>query len=134
MRNFVRRHKILTGSIAVLAGLILWSVIWSVTASARGELVARYDISRGYYEVQGYGLPDPWRPEYARLLQARYGVKFRTVALCIVSRTLVAYADSYDTVSIAAINRKFGHDVFEECWQEARRNWEQTHRSAKQGS
>lgn len=134
MRNFVRKHKILSGSIAVVVGLILWSTIWSVTASARGDLVARYDVSRGHYEVQGYGLPDPWRPEYARLLQERYGVKFRTVALCIVSRTLVAYVDSYDSVSTAAINRKFGHDVFEECWQEARKNWEKGHRLANRGS
>jgi len=131
MRSFVLRHKILTGSTAVVAILTLWSVIWSVTASARGEFVARYDISRGHYEVQGYGSPVPWRPEYAQLLQERYGVKFRTVAFCIVSKTLVAYVDSYDAVSTAAINSKFGHDVFEECWQEARKNWEQAHRSAK---
>jgi len=130
MRNFVCKHKILTGSTIVVAGLILWSLIWFVTASPRGKWVARYDIYRGHYEVQGYGLPDPWRPEYTRLLQERYGIKFRTVALCIVSRTLVAYVDSYDSVSTAAINRKFGHDVFQECWQEARKNWEQAHKLA----
>src|SRR3954452_713817 len=123
MRNFVRKHIMLTASIAALVTLILCSALWSATASARGEMVARYDISRGHYEVQGYGLPDPWRPEYARLLQERYRVKFRTVALCIASRTLVTYVDSYDTVSTAAIHRKFGHDVFEECWLEARKNW-----------
>jgi hypothetical protein len=134
MRNLIRRHRILVGAVALAACLILWSVLLSVTASARGELAARYDISRGHYDVLGYGLPDPWRNEYARLLQERYGVKFRTIALCIVSRTLVAYADSYDTVSTTAINRKFGHDVFEECGQEARKNWEQAHRSAMSGS
>jgi hypothetical protein len=90
MRSFVRKHRMLTSSIAALAALILCSALWSATASVRGEMVARYDISRGHYEVQGYGLPVPWRPEYARLLQERYGVKFRTVALCIVSTALVA--------------------------------------------
>jgi len=134
MRDFVRKHKILTGSIALVAGLIIWSVFWSVTASARGELVARYDISRGHYEVQGYGLPVPWRPEYARLLQERYGVNFRTVALCIVSTTLVSYVDSYNKVSAEAVNRKFGHDVFKECSDDARQKWDAAHKTAKGGS
>lgn len=134
MRSFVRKHRMLTASIAAVGGLILGSVIWSVTASARGELVARYDISRGHYEVQGYGLPVPWRPQYARLLQERYGVKFRTVALCIVSTALVAYVDSYNRVSTAAVNRKFGHDVFKECSDEARQKWDVAHKTAKRGS
>lgn len=133
MRSFVRKHRMLTAVIAVVGGLILWSAIWSVTASARGELVARYDISRGHYEVQGYGLPVPWRPDYARLLHERYGVTFRTVALCIASTTLVAYVDSYNKVSTEAVNRKFGHDVFKECSEEARKKWQETRRSAKEG-
>ena len=134
MRSFVRKHRMLTASIAAVGGLILGSVIWSVTASARGELVARYDISRGHYEVQGYGLPVPWRPQYVRLLQERYGIKFRTVALCIVSTALVAYVDSYNRVSTAAVNRKFGHDVFKECSDEARQKWDVAHKTAKRGS
>lgn len=90
-------------------------------------MVARFDIARGRYEVQGYGLPMPWRAEYAGLLQRRYGVNFRTVALCIVSRSLVAYVDSYNHVSVRAVNRRFGHDVFKECAEEARKNWELVH-------
>jgi len=134
MRNFVRKHKILTGSIAVVVGLILWSGIRSVTASARGELVARYDVYRGALRGIGLWSSRPWRPEYAQLLQERYGSNFVRWLLCIVSRTLVAYVDSYDTRQHCPINRKFGHDVFEECWQEARKNWEQAHRSARRGS
>lgn len=130
MRNFVRKHKVLTASIAAVACFILWQALWSTTASARGEMVARYDISRGHYEVLGYGLPVAWRPEYARLLQERYGIKFRAVAGCIVSTGLVAYVDSYDRVSAEAVNRKFGHDVFKECSEEARDSWKQAHKSA----
>ena len=94
--------------------------------------MARYYISRGHYEVLGYGLPVPWRPEYARLLQERYGVKFCTVALCIVSTSLDAYVDSYNRVSTEASNRKFGHDVFEECSNEARKKWEESRKLAWQ--
>jgi hypothetical protein len=132
MADFVRKHKLLMASIAAVAGLILCSALWSATASARGEMVARYDISRGHNEVLGYGLPVPWRPEYARLLHERYGVKFRTVALCIVSTTLVAYVDSYNRVSAEAVKRRFGHDVFKECSEEARKKWEDYRKLAKE--
>jgi hypothetical protein len=84
-------------------------------------MAAGRDTTRDRYELLGYGLPVPWRHEYARLLRAHYGIRFRTVALCIVSNDLVVYADSYNRVSMAAANRKFGHDVFKECAEEAER-------------
>jgi hypothetical protein len=122
----VRRHKWLA-MVAVFTGMVLLTIAWSVSASVRGQMVARFDVARGYYEVQGYGLPVPWREEYAQLLEHRYGVRFRTVALCIVSESLVAYVDSYNDVSMRAVNRMFGRDVFKECADEARRNWAKTH-------
>jgi hypothetical protein len=90
------------------------------TAPIRGRLAAHFDVRRGHYVVLAYGLPPEWRPEYAQLLKERYGIDVRTVALCIISETLRSYADSYDKVSIAAVKRKFGHDVFEECAEVAR--------------
>jgi hypothetical protein len=84
---------------------------------------ARRDIAQGHYEVLGYGLPSPWRHEYVRLLKERYGIRYCTVALCIVSEDLLAYADNYNKLSVAAANRKFKHDVFKECAEEAERSW-----------
>jgi hypothetical protein len=101
-------------------------------APAHGGMSARYDVYRGHYEVLGYGLPVPWRPEYARLLQQRYGVSFRPVAGCIVSTALVAYVDSYNSVSTEAVNHKFGHEVFKECSEDVRNSWEQARKSANQ--
>jgi hypothetical protein len=86
-------------------------------------VAAGHDTTRNRYEELGYGLPVPWRHEYVRLLRERYGIRFRTVALCTVTNDLVAYADSYNRVSMAAANRKFGHDVFKECAEEAERTW-----------
>jgi len=40
---------------------------------------------------------------------------------CIVSAPLMGYVDSYDAVSTDAANRKFGHDVFKDAWDEAQR-------------
>jgi hypothetical protein len=130
MQNCVRRHKLLAIDTAAVCA-ILCSVLWSATGSFRGGLVARYDISRGNYEVLGYGLPVAWRPEYARLLAQRYGVRFHSVAGCVVSPGLVAYVDAYDKASASAINQKFGHDIFEECSREARENWQQSRKLAK---
>jgi len=124
MRAFVRNHKTgisVIGLIFLVVGLL---EAWGFTAPARGHLSARFDLSRGHYRVLAYGLPSPWRPEYARLLRERYGIEIRTVALCIVSRTLVSYADGYNEVSAAAANRKFGHDVFKECAEAASQSWE----------
>jgi hypothetical protein len=119
VKHFIWKHKILS-TVVLLAGA--WT-LWSLFASMRGELAARFDIARGHYEIEAYGLPVPWRPEYARLLNERHGVRVHTVALCIVSQSLRSYADSYNRVSVAAVNRKFGRDVFKECADDADRNW-----------
>jgi hypothetical protein len=106
--------------LGILGLLVCAELIREYTAPARGHLVAHFDVRRGHYIVLAYGLPSEWRPQYAQLLQERYGIEVRTVALCIVSETLRSYADSYDEVSIAAANQKFGHDVFKECAEAAR--------------
>lgn len=71
-----------------LGSLFLFSWLWSISAPFRGEIEARCDIALGRYEVLGYGLLGSWRHEYARLLRERYSIRFRTVALCIVSEDL----------------------------------------------
>ena len=93
---------------------------------------ARRDIAQGHYEMLGYGLPSPWRHEYVRMLKERYGIRYCTVALCIVSEDLLAYADNYNKLSVAAANRKFKHDVFKECAEEAERSWKAKLESASE--
>jgi len=126
MWSCVRNRKRLAVVATFMSSLVLWAVLWTAAAPVRGQLDARFEIARGHYEVLGYGLPAPWRAEYVRLLRERYGIDFRPVALCIVSRTLVAYVAGYNGESTAAANRKFGHDVFEECVEDARKSWQQS--------
>ena len=126
MLGCVRNYKRLALVATFASSLVLLAVLQSAAAPVRGQLDARFDIARGHYEVLGYGLPAPWRAEYVRLLRERYGINFRSVALCIVSTTLVAYVEGYNGESTAAANRKFGHDVFEECVEDARKSWEQS--------
>jgi len=99
--------------------LVALAIIWSATAGLRGKLTARYDVHQGHYYILAYGLAPAARAEYARLLNERYGIELRKVADCIVSESLISYVDNYDHVSAAAAKRKFGHDVFEECWKDA---------------
>lgn len=73
--------------------------------------------------MQTYGL-NPWADEYSRLLKQRYGIETHAMALCVVSDGVMLYSDSYNILSTAAAKRKFGKDVFKECWEDARRNWE----------
>jgi hypothetical protein len=103
--------------------VVFSEVRYSPFPEARGRLAAKLDLTSGHYEVLGYGLPGPARSEYVRLLQGRYGIHLRTIALCVVEPSLVTYANSYNEVSTAAANHKFGHDVFRECYEEAERQW-----------
>jgi hypothetical protein len=61
------------------------------------------------------------------LLRERYGIEERFVAGCMVDRPLFDYAEAYNTISMSAINRKFGRDVFQETAIEASRNWALSH-------
>ena len=115
---FVRRHKKLSALLAltcVIAGI----VIWEASARVRGQLVARFDLARGHYRILTLGLATRWRPEYTRLLRQRYGIEERMAAGCIVSESLLAYAEGYNRLSMDAANRKFGHDIFKETMADA---------------
>jgi len=120
----VKAPKKIALVVGILA-LVVWvELVREYTGPVRGRVAAHFDLWRGHYVVLAYGLPSPWRPQYTQLLRERYGIEVRTVALCIVSETLRSYADSYDEVSAAAANQKFGHDVFKECQESARSKWE----------
>ena len=107
----------------------------------RGERDARSDIARGHYLVLQYGLPvqpavgtdeqkTEWWSEYDQCLRQRYGIERREFG-CAGTKSQFAYYDSYDAVSTAAIRRKFGHDVFEECFDSAFKRLGGTHPTAK---
>ena len=121
MKAFFDRHKVLLAILGLGTALVTW---W-LAAPVRGSLSAHIDVARGHYRLLTYGLPVSWLPEYADLLRERYGVEVHAVAGCVLSPTLMSYVDNYDRVSTAAANRKFGHDVFKECADDAQKNLEQ---------
>ena len=122
MKQSSRKHRIVAVT-STLVALLIFCWLWGPFATIRGSLAARVDIHRGRYQVLGYGLPSPSRPEYARCLRERYGIEFRTVAGCIVSDSLISYVNGYHSVVAESTTQKFGHDVFEECAKEANKKW-----------
>ena len=125
MKDFVRNHRKLAAIIGVVIVVVAAWILSDATAVIWGELLARVDVAHGRYFELGYGLPAPWVPEYTRLLRERYGVEHRPVAGCLVSQSLISFVRAYNSVSTAAAKRRFGHDIFKESCNDARRNWEQ---------
>jgi hypothetical protein len=127
MGNRQRKHATIVAAITILILLILVGQEWDPTASARGRLKARFDLARGHYAILAYGLPPGGRDEYTRLLKERYGIERRQIALCIVGSSTMAYAHSYNGISVPAAQKRFGQDVFERTWKDAQRAWLHQH-------
>jgi len=123
--------KAMGGLVAVLVAAFLflaWASagFWTIS-TLRGQLAAKIDISHGQYKVLGYGLPTPWRSNYAALLNSRFGVRYEAVAGCTVTQGIVDYVEAYDKESSSAINRKFGRDVLKEAVDETEKEWAIAH-------
>ena len=112
---------------SLLAACCLLPVSLDLTASFRGRVAAVVDLLQGRYQVLGHGLPAPYVTEYDRLLKERYGIEYYQAAWCLASDELRDYIDGYDSVSVEAIQRKFGDDVFDKTADEARKLWDAAH-------
>lgn len=112
--EFIQRHQALVAPILISIVFVAGSC-WIDTAQLRGRIVARADSLSGHIRILGVGLPTPERPEFARLLRDRYGIEFRAVAGCMVSKPLFDYVVAYNQESTKAAWRKWGRDVVREC-------------------
>jgi hypothetical protein len=117
---------------AIVVLLLLICLIWYESAPWRGRWAANRDLANGRFLILGYGLPPRGVIEYRQILAERYGVEYQQVAACIVSPTLVSYADAYDRVSEQAIQQKFGQDIFKRSWAEANRRFQENHKAELQ--
>src|SRR5215470_15596802 len=129
MRKIFNRRNVLVILAAIVVLLVIVGEIWSRTASFRGRYAAQRDLAHGHYVILGYGLPPAGISEYRQIMRERYGIEYRQVALCIVSRSLISYADAYDEVSGSAIKKKFGTNVFKDSWDEATQEFKEKHKA-----
>jgi hypothetical protein len=122
IQTFARNHKILTVFLLLFGAPIATYSAWSVSASTRGKVSAHLDLRRGQYTLLLHGLPMHADPEFRRILKDRYGVDSKRVGYCVTSFPVRAYADSYNEVVAAAIERKFHRDVILDAFREASEN------------
>jgi len=102
-------------------------VLWDFTAYPRGGAVALIHQATKHYTVTTYGLASPWRLEYQDLLNTRYGVKLEVLAGCVVTEQLTEYVEGYNSISTAYMNKRFGHDIFAECSNDAKLHYDIKH-------
>lgn len=127
-KRTIRTGLLIIAGPATLLLLLAWDAVgWVPFPGIQGNIEARIDIAHGRFRELGYGLPYRWTPVYKTLLRDRYGVEFNAVAGCIVSKSLEDYVAAYNKVSLSAANLKFGHDIFREVSEEARKDWEREH-------
>lgn len=122
-RSWLTRRRLIDAALS----LPLLVLAWWISAYPRGMIVALADCACGQYEVQTFGYPAPWLPEFRRLASARYGVEVRVVAGCVVTEELVQYVHGYNAVSRSRIHARFGKDVIAECAEDARTAWKLAH-------
>jgi hypothetical protein len=84
-----------------------------------GTREAKAALREGRLVVLRYGQPAVWVSDYQRILRERYQIEVRTIAGCIVSEGLLAYARDYNAVMRPVIAERFGADVFDKVAKEA---------------
>ena len=129
MRKLCSRRNVLLTLAAIVILPVVVNQIWSRTASFRGKHAAQRDLAHGHYVILAYGLPPAGVVEYAQIMRQKYGVEYRQVARCIVSQSLVSYADAYDEVSGSEIRKKFGQNFFANSWDEATKEFREKHKA-----
>jgi hypothetical protein len=118
LQTFARHHRILATFLLLFSTSITVYIAWAMSASTRGTIAAEIDLRRGHYTILLYGLPPRDEARYLHTLKDRFGVQSKRVANCIVSQPLLDYADSYNKVIDAALQRKFNRDVFQDTARE----------------
>lgn len=85
-----------------------------------GRADAKRDLASGILRLHAYGLPAWSAEEYDRIFLEEYGVEHEWVAGCVVTTRLVEHARGYNEVMSAAIEQRFGADIFDRVEARAR--------------
>jgi len=102
---------------------------YSAGAYTAGRAEAINDIKANKLIIEVSGLPAPWSGEYTKFLADKYHVQLKTVAGCIVDSKIVAHERGYNEISVAEIERRFGHGVLEKSAEDVQKKWEQAHKN-----
>ena len=74
-----------------------------------GTMEAKYDLMRGHYRIQSFGL-NPFMA-YEEDVIKLYGIECIAVAGCVVNDLIIENVEAYNSVMRKAILEKFGIDI-----------------------
>ena len=96
------------------------SAVYS-TAYKAGRAAAQRDIRKGVLAFEDWGLPADFQAEliYRRILSERYGIRLRRIAWCEVDDKILGHGNGYNDVSVAEIERRFGHKLLDRVYAQA---------------
>lgn len=102
---------------------------YSESAYKAGRSEAMNDIKANRLIIEVSGLPAPWSGAYAKFLADKYHIQLKTVAGCIVDSKIVGHERGYNEISVAEIERRFGHGVLENTARDVQNKWQQAHKN-----
>jgi hypothetical protein len=102
---------------------------YSAGAYKAGRSEAMNDIKANKLIIEVSGLPAPWSGEYAKFLADKYHIEMKTVAGCIVDSKIVGHERGYNEISVAEIERRYGHGVLEKSAEDVQKKWQQMHKN-----
>lgn len=94
----------------------------AAVALTQGRADARRDLTNGVLSMKTCGLPREEAWEYKKLLDERCHVSLDPLAGCCVTEGLIKYIDGYNGISEAYIEQKYGTNIFDQLWSEAKTN------------
>ena len=91
------------------------------TGYKAGRAAAQRDIRKGVLAFEDWGLPADFQAEliYRRILSEKYGITQRRVAGCEVDDKILGHGNGYNDVSVAEIERRFGHKLLNRVYAQA---------------
>ena len=123
----VMRSLLLASRNAFLAFVAFLLVIYiMIFASWRfvGKAVAKWDVAHGHYVVHYNSVGRPWIEDYATKLREQYGIDAQKGSWgCCQLNSTSTFRTGYALTQRAALIKRFGRDVVDESFYEARAAW-----------
>ena len=103
-----------------LDGYAIFNDLSKEDASKKAREMAESDFAKNLYRLLVVG-KRPAKSAYDDYLKEHYGVLVTPIAGCLVSDGIIGAEEGYNSTMKPLLNRKFGHDIFQEAEEASRR-------------
>jgi hypothetical protein len=97
-----------------LDGYAMFGDLAKKDASKKAREMAKTDFTQNLYRIFVAGKPLA-TSAYDDYLANKYGVQVTSIAGCLISDGIEGALDGYNSTMKPLLNRKFGHDIFQEA-------------------